>query len=69
MTYLHSKDILHNDLAARNVLLTKNDIDNDGKYLLKISDFGLATFSSQKYIYGSQASKIPGTFYIRTYSY
>jgi serine/threonine protein kinase len=24
MSYLHSKDILHNDLAARNALITKN---------------------------------------------
>ena len=42
MTYLHSSKILHNDLAARNVLLTKNDKENEGKYLPKISDFGLA---------------------------
>ena len=45
MNYLHSKNILHNDLAVRNVLLTKNDREKDGKYLLKVSDFGLS-FSS-----------------------
>ncbi len=42
MTYLHTLHILHNDLAARNVLLTMNDKQNEGKYLPKISDFGLA---------------------------
>ncbi len=42
MAYLHSRNILHNDLAARNVLLTINDKQNEGKYLPKISDFGLS---------------------------
>ncbi len=48
MSYIHSLDILHNDLAARNVLVTKNDRENEGKYLLKIADFGLAFPKSGK---------------------
>ncbi len=43
MSYLHSKNpvILHNDLAARNILLDKSD-GKEGKFLAKVSDFGLA---------------------------
>jgi STE20-like kinase len=53
MAYLHSSKILHNDLAARNVLLTLNDNTNEGKYLPKISDFGLAFHRTEAgdYIY------------------
>lgn len=40
MNYLHSKSILHRDLAAKNCL-----IDDHGN-LVKVSDFGMA-----KYIY------------------
>ncbi len=67
MTYLHSSKILHNDLAARNVLLTKNDRENEGKYLPKISDFGLAFQGETKgpYIYKTGNVLIPGTFYFR----
>ena len=61
MNYLHSKNILHNDLAVRNVLLTKNDREKDGKYLLKVSDFGLSFSSKEDYIY--QIQKIPVIFF------
>ena len=54
MAYIHSLGILHNDLAARNVLMTKNDRENDGKYLLKIADFGLAFSKTEKYVYKQQ---------------
>lgn len=66
MSFLHSKDILHNDLATRNVLLTKNDRENDGKYLLKVSDFGLSFTSPENYIYGS--SKIPSMDHSTTHT-
>ncbi len=61
LAYLHSKKILHNDLAARNVLLTKNDRENDGKYLLKVSDFGLSVANEayQQYFVASNSTKIP----------
>ncbi len=59
MTYLHSQGILHNDLAARNVLVSQNSEKNDGSYLLKVSDFGLSFISEQKYFYGTEFTKIP----------
>jgi serine/threonine protein kinase len=46
MAYLHSVNLLHNDLAARNVLVTLNDTKDDGKYWLKVSDFGISKYSS-----------------------
>ena len=36
LSYVHSQEILHNDIAARNVL-----VSTDGE--LKLADFGLAT--------------------------
>ena len=40
MEYLASKNIMHGDLAARNILITK--LNNDESYLAKIGDFGLS---------------------------
>ena len=40
MEYLASKNIVHGDLAARNILITKHH--NDESYLAKIGDFGLS---------------------------
>lgn len=54
MAYIHSRNIIHADLAARNILL---DIQarNDGKtaFYVKIADFGLSTLSER----GSYTSK------------
>lgn len=44
MHYLTSRNILHNDLAARNVLLCED-------YAVKISDFGLARRMNEQQIY------------------
>jgi serine/threonine protein kinase len=62
MSYLHSCNILHNDLAARNVLLTINDKQNEGKYLPKISDFGLAfqKGATGTYFYKLGLGLVPG---------
>lgn len=38
MNYLHSKSILHRDLACRNVLVSGDDPEN---FSIKIADFGL----------------------------
>ena len=38
MEYLASKNIMHGDLAARNILISKVD----ESYLAKIGDFGLS---------------------------
>jgi len=51
LQYLHSKQIVHADLALRNVLLTKRASD-EAKYLAKVSDFGLS-----KTLYGSSYYK------------
>ncbi len=59
MAYLHSKGIIHNDLAARNILMTKNDIEGDGKYLMKVADFGLSFKTDDNYVYGDESSRIP----------
>ena len=40
MEYLASKNIMHGDLAARNILITK--INNEESYFAKIGDFGLS---------------------------
>jgi len=43
MLYLHSKGILHGDLAARNLLFrTEYSDGNSPKFHIKISDFGLS---------------------------
>jgi serine/threonine protein kinase len=42
MCYLESNHVLHRDLACRNVLIAK---ESDGKFLAKISDFGLSRSS------------------------
>jgi len=43
MLYLHGKEILHGDLAARN-LLFRTELNSDGvkKYIIKITDFGMS---------------------------
>ena len=39
MRYLEANNIVHRDLALRNILVDK---DTNGKYILKISDFGMS---------------------------
>ncbi len=60
MAYLHDREILHNDLATRNVLITKNDRTNDGALLGKVADFGLSFRSLENYIYKEKTTVIPG---------
>ena len=44
MQYLHDKNIVHRDLATRNVLVTKDEN-------MKISDFGLSRMLGEKDYY------------------
>eukprot|EP01118_Nematostelium_gracile_P005775 TRINITY_DN1836_c0_g1_i4.p1 TRINITY_DN1836_c0_g1~~TRINITY_DN1836_c0_g1_i4.p1 ORF type:complete len:569 (-),score=140.04 TRINITY_DN1836_c0_g1_i4:44-1750(-) len=46
MLYLHSKGILHGDLAARNLLFRTEINGNSLKYHIKITDFGLSAVLS-----------------------
>ena len=41
LEYLHSKTIVHRDLALRNILVMK--LSNEKAYNVKISDFGLCS--------------------------
>ena len=55
MEYLASKNIMHGDLAARNILITDS---NDGEsYLAKIADFGLSKNFYDKTSYVKQDRK------------
>lgn len=38
MSYLHGQNVVHRDLACRNLLVKREDDD----YLVKVSDFGLS---------------------------
>ena len=53
MIYISEKNIIHRDLALRNLLVTIQGENN--KYLIKISDFGLSRISSGSY-YGHDES-------------
>ena len=55
MEYLASKNIMHGDLAARNILITKSN--NCECYVAKISDFGLSKIFYDKSSYVKQERK------------
>lgn len=69
MAYLHSKNILHNDLAARNILVTWNDRPDEGKYIAKVCDFGLSFSQNYDYAniysYGSTDTPLPMRYKVR----
>jgi serine/threonine protein kinase len=48
MLYLHSNNIIHRDLALRNLLVAPSPDPNE-KYTIKISDFGMSKNSSSEY--------------------
>jgi serine/threonine protein kinase len=54
MLYLSQNNIVHRDLALRNLLVCKID----GKYCVKVSDFGLSR-SAEKGYYQSHDKTIP----------
>lgn len=53
LEYLHSKKIIHRDLACRNILVTK-----DCK-TIKISDFGLARLLDERSYYKCGHRELP----------
>jgi serine/threonine protein kinase len=54
MSYLEQNNIVHRDLALRNLLVSKVD----GKYTVKVSDFGMSR-STEKGYYQSEEKSIP----------
>eukprot|EP01105_Mastigella_eilhardi_P018341 TRINITY_DN4234_c0_g1_i1.p1 TRINITY_DN4234_c0_g1~~TRINITY_DN4234_c0_g1_i1.p1 ORF type:complete len:501 (+),score=83.07 TRINITY_DN4234_c0_g1_i1:606-2108(+) len=54
--FLHSKNIIHRDVAARNVLVGEFTGD---KYVVKISDYGLARQTRQSEVYCMRSSVFP----------
>lgn len=68
MEYLASKNIVHRDLALRNVLVTSS-VDGRGKYLAKIADFGMSRMVMKNDYYKSETQNhipvkwtAPGSF-------
>ena len=55
MEYLASKNIMHGDLAARNILITNSN--NEERYLAKVCDFGLSKAFYEKTSYVKQDRK------------
>jgi len=55
MSYLEAKSVIHRDLGARNLLVTKSE----EKYVVKIADLGLSRISNNENEYVSTANKFP----------
>lgn len=65
MAYLADSNIVHADLAARNVLVTTGDSGKSSKYLAKIGDLGLGKVVQEGNDYYTSANKsIPVKWYI-----
>ena len=54
MEYLTRKEIMHGDLAARNILMDENPL-NGGRPVAKIADFGLSKMFSESLIYEKES--------------
>ena len=57
MEYLHSRNILHRDLACRNILVSGKVDEDNSNLTLKVADFGLSR-QTEDY-YQVQSKKIP----------
>ena len=51
MEYLSRNNIMHGDLAARNILLSRQSLENDSGLVAKVADFGLAKNFSNNMTY------------------
>jgi len=56
MSHIHKENLLHCDLACRNVLISPQGFN---KYILKITDFGLARISDQGFYDAKHEAKFP----------
>ena len=70
MAYLADSNIVHSDLAARNVLVTTTgDSGKSSKYLAKIADLGLGKVVQEGNNYYTSANKsIPIKWYVLIFS-
>ena len=57
MAYLESKNVIHRDLALRNLLVAPSG-DRKDKYIIKISDFGLSRTAKEGF-YKKTEGNIP----------
>jgi len=55
LAYLESKNVIHRDIALRNLLVTRAD----GKYVVKVADFGLSRSTQSGEYESSSGSKLP----------
>ncbi len=62
MVFLTSRNVVHRDLAVRNLLVNKVD----DKYAVKVGDFGLSRNIENEY-YKQTQSKIPVRWYLYLY--
>ena len=59
MEYLFSKNVMHGDLAARNILMGGAE-GSKGSFIAKIADFGLSkTFYDKNYKYKKRERAVP----------
>lgn len=56
MRFLEQNNIIHRDLALRNILV---DVNLDGKYILKITDFGMSRVVEPEEYYTSDNKVLP----------
>lgn len=58
MYYLEKRQVVHRDLALRNMLVTSGGDDEAGRFIVKISDFGLSRTAESGY-YKSDDKNVP----------
>ncbi len=59
MIYLHNEGVIHRDLAARNLLVRFAE----GKYTVKLSDFGMSKNIEGENYYANNSTMIPSIMF------